>query len=464
MYAIYDIKNYKWTFEPCEYACYENSSAVALCDGILSSFFQEMFDNVNVNANINWMKAFVGPFLLSLYVKESGDLIITQHLFGNGKDLYITCNDNTIYFASSLRELRKLLNKPFNLNIDMLPHYFYNGFLANSHTLVSGVYKLESSTSFIIKNGYIQKKKFEFNEDTYGKNEEIPSTLLTSKYKKVLNNSTHLLGCKAGETKALALSGGFDSNCLLYEIRQVFPENNVQTFSVGGLKGVDETDIAFKISNQYDNVYFYRSFVSPETLEHLDEIVSILEGSVYERGVFLQFELSRLLQKHNVTHLICGECADQVFHINTYKEISEAPFLYGYQETPLQMAVYAVLKKSRMMLEAHGVQGLYPFLTPEMVSIGYETRNINGTTKEFHKMQCQNMLPNSVVELIGKNGGSTDLSTLFPDDFECKHKIKKCKYYSESYMLTKKFDYDEALRDYYLNLLFLESFEKQFCN
>ena len=462
MYALYDKQRCKLTYEPSEYTYYENSSVIVLYDGITTTFFQDMVDNVT--ANINWMRAFVGPFLLILYIKETGTLIITQHLFGNGKNLYFNCNDNIIYFASSLRELRNVLNQRFKLNVAMLPHYFYNGFLANSHTLVAGVYKLEAATSYIIKSGDIKKKKIEFNENSSDKKGEISDVLLSSKYKDALNNSIHLLGCRADKTMSLALSGGFDSNCLLYEIRQLFPEKKIQVFSVGGLKGVDETAVDFAISKQYNNVSFYKSLVSPRTLEHLDEIVSTLEGSVYERGIFLQFELSKLLQKYNVTHLICGECADQVFHVNTYKDIPEETFLYGYRETPLQMAVYAVLKKSRMMLEAHGIQGLYPFLAPEMVHVGFESRAINGTTKEFHKMQCRKMLPNSVVELIGKQGGSTDLSTLFSDKFDCEREIQKCKYYSEKFMLTQKFDRDEALRDYYLSLLFLESFEKQFCN
>ena len=75
----------------------------------------------------------------------------------------------------------------------------------------------------------------------------------------------------------------------------------------------------------------------------------------------------------------------------------------------------------------------------------------------------QKKLPNQVVELIGKQGGSTDLSALFPDDFDCSSEIKKRKYYAEDFMLTKKYAKEEAERDYYLNLLYLESFERQFC-
>lgn len=114
-------------------------------------------------------------------------------------------------------------------------------------------------------------------------------------------------------------------------------------------------------------------------------------------------------------------------------------------------------------MNAYNIQTLYPFLTPQMIRVGFESREINGTTKEFHKMQCKKMLPQSILDLIGKQGGSTDLSALFPDDFDCSSQIMKCKYYSKNFMITQKYDYEENVRDYYLSLLFLESFEKQFC-
>ena len=98
-----------------------------------------------------------------------------------------------------------------------------------------------------------------------------------------------------------------------------------------------------------------------------------------------------------------------------------------------------------------------------MIRVGFKSQDINGTTKEFHKMQCKKMLPESILELMEKKGGSTDLSALFPENFDINHEIKKCKYYSKDFMISKKYDQEESLRDYYLSLLFLESFEKQFC-
>lgn len=471
MHGTYDTKTRQLHCEAVEYTCLETPTVLAFYDGVASPLLEEMIDHVSsgdrwqeemLGSGItDWMQAFLGPFQLILYDKRFGDLLITQHLFGNGKTLYLQHDDQTLRFASSLRELRTLLQQPFELNVQMLPHYFYNGFIAGSHTLVAGVYKLEASTSYLIKDGTVYKKRIAFDESAPAPAEETDA--LVSAYEQGLTGSIDTSVRLAGEPIALALSGGFNSNCTLYRISQQFPEISVQAYSVGGCSGVDETETAASIASQYEHVTFCKSMVTPETLTHLDEIVEILEGSVYERGVFLQYELSQLLRAHHVHHMICGECADQVFHTGTYQEIPEDTFLYGYRETPLQMAVYAVLKKSRMMLNAQGIQGVYPFLAPRMVEVGFASRGINGPTKEFHKAQCRKILPPAISSVVGKQGGSTDLAPLFPEGFDCEQEIQKRKYYSPDFMITRKFDHDEALRDYYLSLVYLESFERQFC-
>ena len=144
--------------------------------------------------------------------------------------------------------------------------------------------------------------------------------------------------------------------------------------------------------------------------------------------------------------------------------IPENTFLYSYSDTPRQMAAYVVLKKNRMMMNAYGVNTLYPFITPEMIDIGYWTREINGSTKEYHKGVCNQMFPDEIKRLISKQGGTTDLSALFDSDVDILENIKSCKYYSENFRITEKYPRDEALRDYYLSLLYIESFEKQFCD
>lgn len=460
MYATFNLKNKSLNMVASEYVSFENSKYLAFYEGVPNSHFQELMEKPTLNSC--WMNAFKGPFQVIIFDKNSRELLITQHLFGNGRNIYFCKRDNTIYLSSTLRELKNILAIQFKLNISMLPHYFYNGFLAGTHTLVDGVQKLEAGMYYIIKNDCIHKYKLAPNLEQMQLKQQADYTQLENEYSKALSDSISELDISSEDKLAISLSGGFDSNCILHNFKKQYPQKRIEAFSIGGIKGVDETGIASKIAAFYD-VNFTTSFVNTETLKHLDEIVAILEGSVYERGIFLQYELAKIIRKNNINTLICGECADQVFHQNTYKNIPDNTFLYGYNETPYQMAVYTVLRKNRMIMDAYNIQTIYPFLTPQMIGIGYKTKDLNCFTKEFHKAQCKKILPHYVLELIIKQGGTTDLQALFPDDFDCSKAITKCKYYSKDFILTQKYDREEAIRDYYLSLLFLESFEKQFC-
>lgn len=456
MYGTFDAGKGSLSIQNVEYRCYENNKCVAFYDGHPSNRLEVLLEDPNFESD--WMEAFIGPFVLIMLEKNSGELLITQHLFGNGKNLYLCKKDDMICLASSLRELKKIVQISFKLNEPMLPYYFYNGFLPGNHTLIQGVQKLEAGVCLVMDETGIHKRTLSFTAM------DTDHASLVDEYKNALDSSIRDVTQDIMEPVSLALSGGYDSNCILYSMKKRWPDKKLNAFSVGGIHGIDETRTAAHIAGLYETVNFKAAFVSPDTLKHLDEIVAALEGSVYERGVFLQFELAKLLQSNSIPNLICGECADQVFHQNTYVSIPKNTFLYGYLDTPYQMAAYVVLQKSRMVMGAFGVDTRYPFLTPQMIAVGYKSRKLNGVTKEFHKAQCKNMFPQEVLDSIAKQGGATDLGSLFPDGFDCSTKLEGRKYYSTDFKLTGKYSHEEAARDYYVSLLFLESFEKQFCD
>ena len=74
------------------------------------------------------------------------------------------------------------------------------------------------------------------------------------------------------------------------------------------------------------------------------------------------------------------------------------------------------------------------------------------------------MLDQRVLERIEKQGGTTSLAALFEDGYDCKEKLKNCKFYDPFFRITQKYTPQEAEYDYYLSLLYLESFEMQFCD
>lgn len=398
-------------------------------------------------------------FLQIKYDTDNRCLEIASDYFGTALPIYFGTENDKLYISDSLIGLKHVLKQKFQLNVDMLPYFFYNGFLPGKHTLIKGVYKLPPKKKIVVKNSSITIDEYlpEFSDLCYD------NYSLEKIYDEVMTDSL-IESIPSSNIYNVALSSGFDSNFLLYLLRKLKPDVNICCYSVGGSVGVDETDIAAIISNQYNNTSFNKAIVTPDTLNHLDDIVYRLEGSVYERGIFLQYELAKMLHENGCKHIICGECADQVFHIKTYEPVSDKTFLFGYSDTPYEMASYVVLKKSALMLNSFGIKGVYPYLNNSVVKLGYMSRKENGNSKEFHKLQCKRLLPESIYNNLQKIGGSTELLPLMDENINYEELCKKCKYYNPDFRYTQKYSKKEAVMDYYLTLQYIESFERQFCD
>lgn len=399
------------------------------------------------------------PFLLMQYDEKNGRLLLSSQFFGTAYPTYLMEDNGKLYLSDSLISIRRISNKRFYLNTDMLPYFFYNGFLPGKHTLIQGVYKLPPRKSLIAENGKcrIDNQEFSFLHVL------SESDSLEKKYYNAMMDAL-TRGLANRDSINLALSGGYDSNMLLYLVKSLFPTTKVNCFSVGGTIGTNETSTAYSIAQKYDNVNFTSALVSPSTMDSFDDIVFRLQGCTYERGIFLQYELAKMLHNHKCTHLICGECADQVFHVDSYKALDEARFLYGYRESPFEMASYVVLKKSAVMLQSFGITGIYPYLDTGVVEVGAMTRLENGADKAFHRLQCEKYLPSDIFNKLCKVGGTTQLLPLMDKGKDYEMLCKKSKYYDSTFRYTEKYPREESIMDYYLSLLFIESFERQFCD
>lgn len=401
---------------------------------------------------------FCDPYIMFLYDKARCELSIYQHLFGGKTQLYFCSSATHYYFSDSLKTILLHYKLTPRLNTAMLPYYFYNGFLPAEHTLIQGIYKLPPlCTAFICRNNVkllpvprLTEKEPLFGEEAKEAYHEVISAAIKKCH-------------PCTKEYSVALSGGYDSNCILSYLKAAEPEKAIHAFSVGGVSGIDETVTAQKIASVYDKVRFSSSLVDSHTLDYMDDIVLRLEGSVYERGIFLQYELAKLIAENNSQHVICGECADQIFNANLFKKPDDNIFFYDYEHTPLEMGSYIVLKKSTLMLRSFNIDGYYPFLVPSVMDLSQKIAQINHTTKEFHKQCCMERLDERIKPMIAKQGGSTSLLPLLEDTFSLVRKIHNSKFYTPDFMLLKHYTMDEALRDRYLSLLFLESFEKQFC-
>ena len=458
MYGSYDCRKKTLNITNGEYSCRENARFLFCYDGRESAAASEIFDAESLSAD--WARAFIGPFLLIAYEKKTGKLLITQHAFGSGRELYMLDVSDGLLFASSLREMRKLAGIEFRLNMGAIPEYVCNTFLIGYCTLISGVLKLPSFNEMLFDGGRITERIVALPEPT----EPEPTGKLQAEYYSTVTSSIYEAAKDIEGPIAQALSSGYDSNCMLFMLDKLWPERRKEAYSIGGVRGVDETKIAEEIAKTYANTEFASAYVSERTHDDIDEIVYRLEGSVCQRGIFMQYELAKLLDSHSVKTVLLGECADQVFNIRTYKPIlCEDRFLY-IMRNPRECAAYFVLKKNRLMLSSFGIEARYPFLSQSMLELGAKTCELNQKKKLYHIEQCMRMLPPEVAARVGKQGGVTNAAALFADGESIYDRIIKLKYYSPRHNLQGTGGIEESLTQYYVSLRSIESFEKQLCD
>lgn len=459
MILRYDTLTSRIAFRDTDRMIFENDEGLCIWFGRVRMDVERVMHKVLTSAeDDDCSDSFVGPFLLIVYDKVRRFLSIKQHYFGMPVSLYYAQHERNIWLSTSLNRLREVLTVRFELNTQMLPHFFYNGFLPDSHTLIKGISKLPPGYRARLdsKGIRIGTTAYRFSDSSPLSDEAL--------YEQVIPNGIISAAGSDIDMFDIALSGGYDSNCILYYLRQLYSQSRIRAYSVGGIEGVDETGVARAIAGMYPNTQLFCAKVTPFTLNAMDEIVCRLEGAVYERGIFLQYELAKLLNEHECRRMVCGECADQVFHEDSYRRADRGIFLYGYAQTPYEMASYVVLQKNTRMLGSFGIEGAYPFLDMDVLRLGYRTRERNGREKRFHKEQCLRLLPDDVGAMLQKTGGSTSLSSLVDPSFDCTAAVQRMKYYSKDFKITGKYERREAELDYYLSLRYLESFERQFCD
>lgn len=399
-------------------------------------------------------------YTLIEFDKKNRKLTIIQDDFGDLKQVYYVYVDNRLILASKFRTVLKYLNnRQFN---DRSLYYFLScGFIPNEYTLIDRVYKVVPGYINLIeilnKNVKLKKKQYKLMEnDEQFKVEKYKELLVDAIYKQIDNNKDY----------GMTISSGYDSN-LLVSLFGNIQKDKVTYYSIGGSRGVDETSIAKKILDEYEFSNIDISYVDENTFSAFPQIVYLYEGLFYERGIFLQFELYKMLINRNI-NVILGEGADQVLHVyyNFVHDMSDEIKKEGYSLykcCPGEMLLYLVLKKSSLLLSNTSNKLIYPYLSKEFVSYVNKIRNDNGFDKKVHKEIVIDSVSEKISTYLEKIGGATDQIALFKNDDE----FLKWK----NIVLNSKFSLIECERnttelsldmDYVLKIIYLMLFEKIF--
>lgn len=246
-----------------------------------------------------------GMFTISLFEIETEKIHLIRDKFGT-KPLYYYYDSQNFIFSSHINSLFLHENLKKRINPIALQTYLKFGYSLGFQSFFQNIFKVDPGEIITfdnkikkISNTFFNKisKNFFFNYNSFSK---------------CISNSFI-----ADTPLALLLSGGLDSNILLYEFLSNKPKDQINTFSTSFLnvdsKYNEDSIMAKKVAlntgiNHHNLEISFKKF--KETYE---ESYSILYEPKLNKSITVYYLMMECLKKNNFKAIISGDGSDEMF-------------------------------------------------------------------------------------------------------------------------------------------------------
>lgn len=398
-------------------------------------------------AGPGFIRSLDGVFTIFLYDLDRQIAFIFQDEYACNLPVYFSNRASQFIFSTQIKQILKYI-PVCERALDQSSVYnflYHKKIIPTDATLVHNVFKLLPEKYLVIN---FAKKSIEVLQARRPV-EKLSVALAKQALLPAISRSVGtLLQPLAGENSlAMTLSAGFDTNLVLYLLRKK-TNVRVKAVTIGGHKR-NEIDAARQIVANYEQVEHITRIINPHLIDAFPDIVWRTEGYVYNDGLFLQYMLAGILNSQHSRLAFLGECADQQLdffrHSDFYKvkvnfrrfckrtflghwyytaikhTLPTNPkidaFLYHFKkharnEFPYRDLDYDfILKKSGLMLNSFGIQGIYPFLNRDIRKIARSLGWLN-SQKRYYKSKVRKLIGTQVGQVIRKADGRTDIEYL----------------------------------------------------
>jgi asparagine synthase (glutamine-hydrolysing) len=271
---------------------------------------------------------FMGMFAIAIYDLKSKMLFLARDRFGIKPLYYYTSTEGTFYFASEIKQFRKVSSWKSSINYTRASDYlFYSLTDHTDETMFDGVHQILPSNYFFGKiEDLPQKNNQKINTVCWYKINPKPVNLnfeeACDEFKKLFEQSV-ALHLKADVAVGSALSGGLDSSAIVCQVNEFLKEEGKthlqKTFSsIANDERYSEEDWMKKVVEKVKVDAFY-VYPSPERVKALSpELIRIMDEPYQSQSAYLGYHVFEEAAKNNVKVLLNGQGADE--YLSAYTE------------------------------------------------------------------------------------------------------------------------------------------------
>ncbi|MBO4601004.1 MAG: asparagine synthase (glutamine-hydrolyzing) [Bacilli bacterium] len=243
-----------------------------------------------------------GMFAFAIYDIKEKVLFLVRDNFGI-KPLYFYNNNGTFMFASEIKSFLEHEDFVKELNKEIIPSYMSFSFTPTKETLFKGVYRVDSGTYMVIKNGKIKTDRyfnisFNIKKDTYEKTVDDIDKLMHESVEKHMISDVEV---------GSFLSSGIDSS---YLVALAKPD---KTYTVGySDKKYNEIEYAKDLTSKLSINNTSKIINKEEYLDIIQKIMYHLDEPTADPAAVALYFVAELASK-DVKVVLSGEGADEFF-------------------------------------------------------------------------------------------------------------------------------------------------------
>lgn len=412
-------------------------------------------------AGLDFILQLDGVFTLFLYDLNRQTAYLFQDEYACNLPIYFTNQAKQFIFSTQLKQILKYIPVS-QRQLDQSSFYnflYHKKIIPSDTTLVKNVYKLLPEKYLMIN---FVKKSIQV-ASVRRPVKRLSVAVAKQELLSAIGKSVATLLQPLEESSiSMTLSSGFDTNLLLYLLRKM-TNAHVKAVTIGENKH-NEISVTRQIVANYEQVEHITKTIDAHLIDSYPDIIWRTEGYVYYDGLFLQYMLARTLNSNHSRLAFLGECADQqldffrnsdLYRINVnFRRFCKRSFLGSWYSTaikhepPINPKIDAflnhfkkharnefpyrdmdydfILKKSGLMLNSFGIQGIYPFLNRDIKKIAQSLGWLN-SNKRFYKSEVKKLIGADIGSVIRKADGRTDIEYLLATRQELIRKIFKSK-------------------------------------